>query len=201
MTKIIDDLINQLSSLPGFSQRSVIRAVSHMLSHEKECLIPVYSTISRIMQDVKKCPICWSLDLMSPCEVCSGSNKRNRGQICVIENLGALWSIERRRHYNGMYHVLGGILSAAENITPSSLNIQNLLNRISESEQDLEIIIAVQPSSASGITIEYIIQSIREISQQTVISRVAQGLQSGTKIEGADDETIISAFMSRVVIA
>lgn len=202
MTKIIDDLILQLSSLPGLNHRTAIRTASHIVNHVDGVLKPIVETLDRIIKDIKKCPICWSFDIIAPCYVCIGSNKRNRNQICVVENVGALWSIERRRHYNGMYHVLGGLLSAANGVTPGMLNIQNLLNRITEREQNqtMEIIIAIQPSTDLSITTEYVVQLIRELDDKVIISKVAQGLQSNTKIENADDETIVAAFMSRMPV-
>lgn len=200
LCKQISDLIDTIAALPGLSHKSATRLVAHIFSNWNESMIPLYSQLKLSAENIKKCEICWNFSTSSPCAICLGSNKRNRNEICIVEDVGALWSIERRRLYNGMYHVLGGVLSATAGISPRDLNLSSLLDRIRECDSATEIIIAIPPSIESGITIEYVLRAIRSINTSVTISKISQGIPSGVRVENVDDATISAALMSRLPI-
>jgi recombination protein RecR len=202
MHLIISQLIAALSSTPGLSVRAATRAVAHMLNNREASLLPVGNAINNVINNVKRCEVCWDYSASNPCDACSGSNKCDRNQICIVEDVSALWSIQRSRGYGGMYHVLGGLLSVLDGVSAKDLNLDNLMQRIAAMERDkLEIIIAIPSSVAADITVEYILSMMREVVATAKISRIAQGLPSGARIDSMDGETVAAAFKARCEVA
>lgn len=185
-------LIDLMSRLPGFGPRSARRIVLHLLNNRQ-----VLDTFLHLLLDVKKiivqCDKCRNLDIHNPCSICL-DEKRDHTTICVVENVGELWIMEKSGAFNGVYHVLGGLLSNMTNTTPARLGLDKILDRISEKPIQ-EVIMAVS-ATLEGQTTAYYVAS--ELSQHNVkISRLAFGIPVGGELEYVDENTLKIALKAR----
>jgi len=136
----IESLITFLAKLPGLGPRSARRAVLDILKRRESLGVPLMKALSNVLSNSKICSSCGNLDTLDPCQLC-GSLKRDTSLICVVEDIADLWALERARVFQGLYHVLGGSLSALDGIGPDDLNIASLMVRVDQ-EQIREIILA-----------------------------------------------------------
>ena len=127
--KEIDQLINMFTRLPGLGQRSARRAVLKLLSDKESCMIPLINIMQSVSEKTHLCNICGNLDSQSPCNICTDKQRTNN-ILCIVEDISDLWSLELGGIYTGMYHVLGGVLSAIDGIFPEQLNISSLISRL-----------------------------------------------------------------------
>lgn len=189
----LDQLIRQLASLPGLGPRSARRVALHLINRKTESLLPLARTLETTAQSVQICDACGNLDHINPCRICS-ENSRDRSMICVVATVADLWAIERTGTYRGLYHVLGGVLSALDGIGPEDLRLESLKYRAQELEPT-EIILALSATVDAQSTAHVIIDLLRGVSAK--ISRLAQGVPIGGELDYLDEGTIITALRSR----
>jgi recombination protein RecR len=192
-TSIIDNLINQLTKLPGIGRKSAQRLAFFILSMSKEDAIGIASAIIALKEKARFCSICFNITDTDPCRICSDQS-RDRKKICVVEEPSNIIAIERTKAFNGLYHVLLGSLSPTDGITPDKLKINELINRIT-SDSVNEIIIATNPNTKGEITAQYIKELFK--SYNIKITRIAYGLPIGSDIEFADEVTLLKAIEGR----
>jgi recombination protein RecR len=192
-TSIIDNLINQLTKLPGIGRKSAQRLAFFILSMSKEDAIGIASAIIALKEKARFCSICFNITDTDPCRICSDQS-RDRKKICVVEEPSNIIAIERTKAFNGLYHVLLGSLSPTDGITPDKLKINELINRIT-SDSVNEIIIATNPNTKGEITAQYIKELLK--SYNIKITRIAYGLPIGSDIEFADEVTLLKAIEGR----
>ena len=129
----IDKLINEISKLPGLGRRSAQRIALYLLKNKERSLLPLVQSLQEANQKIINCGICGNIDIISPCSLCIDT-KRDRQTICVVEDLSDLWTFERIGFYRGVYHILGGSLSAINGIGTDDLNITKLIQRIQKTK-------------------------------------------------------------------
>ena len=189
----LSDLIDIFSKLPGLGPRSARRIVLYLLKN-KERIIP---NISQMLENLKTsaifCQICGNIDTTSPCSICSDKNRKSE-KVCVIEDIGDLWAIEKSRAYNGRYHILGGVLSAIDGIGPNDLNLVSLFQRVKNGEIE-ELILATNATMEGQITAQFIADSCKD--HELKITRLAQGMPIGGELDTLDYNTLSTAFDSR----
>ena len=189
----LSDLIDLFSKLPGLGPRSARRIVLYLLKN-KERVIP---NISEMLENLKTsaifCKICGNIDTSSPCSICSDKSRKSE-KVCVVEDIGDLWAIEKSKAYNGHYHVLGGVLSAIDGVGPDDLNLSSLFNRISNGITD-ELILATNATTEGQITAQFIAENCKE--RKILITRLAQGMPIGGELDTIDYNTLSTAFDSR----
>ena len=189
----LSDLIDLFSKLPGLGPRSARRIVLYLLKN-KERVIP---NISEMLENLKTsaifCKICGNIDTSSPCNICSDKSRKSE-KVCVVEDIGDLWVIEKSRAYNGRYHVLGGVLSAIDGIGPDELNLISLFQRVKNGEIE-ELIIATNATMEGQITAQFIADSCK--NDKLKITRLAQGMPIGGELDTLDYNTLSTAFDSR----
>ncbi|MAI60202.1 MAG: recombination protein RecR [Rickettsiales bacterium] len=189
----LSDLIDLFSKLPGLGPRSARRIVLYLLKN-KERVIP---NISEMLENLKTsaifCKICGNIDTSSPCSICSDKSRKSE-KVCVVEDIGDLWAIEKSRAYNGRYHVLGGVLSAIDGIGPDELNLISLFQRVKNGEIE-ELIIATNATMEGQITAQFIADSCK--NDKLKITRLAQGMPIGGELDTLDYNTLSTAFDSR----
>jgi recombination protein RecR len=193
----LQHLIKMLSGLPGLGNRSARRVALHMLSKRESYMIPLAQLLERTAREVKNCSICRNLDVHDPCSICQDTN-RNRTQICVVAQVSDLWAIERTGAFKGLYHVLGGLLSALDGIGPEQLSIRELITRVqTEKPQEIieEIILALSATVDGQSTAHYIADHLG--SSGVSITHLAHGVPVGGELDYLDDGTITTAFRSR----
>ena len=189
----IDHLVRLISKLPGLGLRSARRIVLHLLNNKEKEMLVLSDEIKDVAERVKFCVICGNMDTSEECYICK-DEKRDVSTICVVENVGDLWAIERSGVFSGKYHVLGGVLSALDNIGPDDLKIGQLVQR-AKSEKIKEVILANSATVDGQTTAHYIADQLSSID--IIISRLAQGLPMGGELDFLDDGTITQALRAR----
>lgn len=189
----IDHLVRLISKLPGLGLRSARRIVLHLLNNKEKEMLVLSDEIKDVAERVKFCIICGNMDTSEECYICK-DEKRDVSTICVVENVGDLWAIERSGVFSGKYHVLGGVLSALDNIGPDDLKIGQLLQR-AKSEKIKEVILANSATVDGQTTAHYIADQLS--STDIILSRLAQGLPMGGELDFLDDGTITQALRAR----
>jgi recombination protein RecR len=189
----IDHLIGLLAKLPGMGPRSARRAALKMLQQPASRMLPLAAALTQAAGAVRPCADCGNLDSQDPCTICSDEH-RDRSIICVVENVGDLWALERARVHHGLYHVLGGALSAISGIGPEDLNVAGLLSRITEGDV-AEVILALGATVDGATTAHWLTDQLRPAG--VVITRVGQGVPIGGALDVLDDGTLAAALRSR----
>lgn len=189
----IEKLIKIIAKLPALGARSSRRIVLHLLKKKETTLIPLITALQDVAENIKTCPICGNFDTTEPCAVCSDKT-RDAEILCVVQDVADLWAMERIGHYHGQYHVLGGILSAIEGITPEDLNIETLMHRLKAG--DIKEVILALPATIDGqITVHYLLSRLKEYPLK--VTTLAQGLPIGAELDYMDDGTIQLALSAR----
>lgn len=156
-------------------------------------MLPLIVALQNVADNIKKCPICGNFDTEEPCSICADT-ARDTDIVCVVQDIADLWAMERTGIYRGQYHVLGGILSALDGITPEDLNIESLFSRLAE-RQIKEVILALPATIDGQITNHYLLARLKEYPVK--ITTLAQGLPLGGELDYMDDGTIQLALSAR----
>ena len=189
----IERLIQVLAKLPGLGPRSARRAALHLIKNREKLLVPLTSALEEVLDKVTVCSECGNVDTSDPCTLCRDP-RRDRGQICVVEEVGDLWALERAGAWNGLYHVLGGTLSAVEGVRPEDLSIARLVERAGH-DGVKEVVLAVNATVEGQTTAHYIIDRLKDLSVAT--SRLAHGVPVGGELDYLDEGTLTQAMRAR----
>jgi recombination protein RecR len=189
----IEHLIGLLSRLPGLGRRSARRAVLKMLMRPEQQMLPLADALRSAAAAVRPCGVCGNLDARDPCAICRDPN-RERDLICVVEGVADLWALERAHAHRGLYHVLGGTLSALGGTGPEDLSIQPLLARL-EAERVEEVILAMPATVDGATTAHYLTDRLRRTELR--VTRLAQGVPIGGALDVLDEGTLAAALKSR----
>lgn len=189
----IEHLIQLLAKLPAFGPRSARRAVLHLLNKKETHFSPLMDALKTVYEKIMTCPICGNMDTTAPCSICSDS-KRNSSQICVVRDVADLWALERAGVFKGVYHVLGGVLSALDGIGPDELRVQELLNKVAIGSVT-EVIFALPATVDGQTTAHYLADRLEGYSVK--ISALSRGVPVGGELDYLDDGTLQMAFKSR----
>ncbi len=189
----IERLIQLLAKLPGLGPRSARRATLHLIKNRDRLLAPLALAAAEARDKVMVCSTCGNIDTADPCTLCSDP-RRDRGIICVVEEVGDLWALERAGAWPGQYHVLGGTLSAVEGIRPEDLSISALVARASK-EGVREVVLAVNATVEGQTTAHYITERLKGLGIQT--SRLAHGVPVGGELDYLDEGTLTAAMRAR----
>jgi recombination protein RecR len=189
----IRNLVNALSKLPSLGPSSSRRVAIHLLQHKEKIMLPLASSMIELTNKIIKCTLCGNLDVQSPCAICTDT-KRDLKLLCIVEELGDLWALEKGNIYSGLYHVLGGRLSAINGIGPKELNLDTIRKRVLNAHIQ-EIIIAISPTLEGQVTVQYVIELLKDLS--ITISRLACGIPMGGEIDYLDEGTLKAALTSR----
>lgn len=189
----IETLVGEFGRLPGIGRKTAQRLTYHLLKASREDARRLAKAIERVAAEVRVCRVCGNLSDVDPCEYCQ-STRRDRAQVCVVEEASDIAAIEKSGNYGGLYHVLGGRLSPLDGVGPDDLNVRGLLARLEDGVQ--ELIIATNPSVEGEATATYLHRLISTTSDARV-TRLARGLPVGGDLEYADGVTIAEAFSGR----
>ncbi len=189
----LDTLIQMVARLPGLGQRSARRLVLRLLQSPETRMLPLAAALAAAARAVKACSQCGNLDSTDPCSICADP-ERDRSMVCVVETVGDLWALERARLHGGLYHVLGGTLSALSGTGPDDLNLAPLLARLAESNVG-EVILALSATVDGAATAHWLAD--RLAASRVRITRVAQGVPIGGALDVLDDGTLATALRAR----
>tara|TARA_Y100001935_G_C17269550_1_gene491137 strand:+ start:581 stop:1177 length:597 start_codon:yes stop_codon:yes gene_type:complete len=189
----LQKFINLISRLPGIGQRSAQRIALYLIKNKQELMLPLLESIKETSIAVKKCNDCGILDVIDPCKICSSENRSTK-TICIVEDMADVWAFERSGYHKGLYHVIGGLLSASKNFTEQDLKLSALKQRI-ESKNVQEIILALSATIEGQTTALVIKDSLEKLNIK--ITQLAYGVPVGSEIHYLDDNTLGAALESR----
>lgn len=189
----IERLIGLLAKLPGLGPRSARRAVLQLIKKKETLLVPLAAAMGDAADKARICSTCGNVDTQDPCAICT-DQARDPHVLCVVEEVGDLWALERAGAHKGRYHVLGGVLSALDGVGPDDLNIGKLVERLSSGEVR-EVVLAMNATVDGQTTAHYITDRISGLG--ITVSRLAHGVPVGGELDYLDDGTLAAAMKSR----
>ncbi|MFN4353567.1 recombination mediator RecR [Parvibaculum sp.] len=189
----IERLIALLAKLPGLGPRSARRAVLQLIKKKETLLMPLAAAMADAADKARICSTCGNVDTQDPCAICVDA-ARDPHVLCVVEDVGDLWALERAGAHKGRYHVLGGVLSALDGVGPDDLNIGKLVERLS-TDGVREVVLAMNATVDGQTTAHYITDRISGLS--IAVSRLAHGVPVGGELDYLDDGTLAAAMKSR----
>lgn len=195
-SKWIETAVNEISKLPGIGKKSALRITLFLLKQNPEFVRGIAESLINLRENTTNCTICGNISDNRECNICT-SHKRDRSIICIVEESRDVLAIENTGHFTGLYHVLGGIISPLDGIGPGELNIQELINRLEESNGEVrEIIFALSPNMEGDTTAFYISKRLKDFKVK--ISSIARGIPIGGDLEYADEITLGRSIQRRV---
>ena len=192
----LNRMIYLLSKLPGLGPRSSLRMALQLFKQRESLMRPLANAISEAAETVVACDVCGNLDSANPCQICSDERRQNT-TICVVKEVGDVWALERSGVYLGYYHVLGGLLSALDGVSPEDLRCENLIKRASNPDVS-EVILAMDATIDGQTTAHYLSEALS--GSNVKISRLARGMPVGGELEYLDDGTIAQALNARATL-
>ncbi|MBZ0203481.1 MAG: recombination mediator RecR [Ignavibacteria bacterium] len=191
----LDKVAEELSKLPSIGRKTAHRIAMYLAKSPAEDVIRLSDALLQLKDKIKLCSICCNITESDPCNICE-SPKRNKFSICIVEEPGDVFAIEKTNEFKGLYHVLHGIISPLDGIGPEDIKVKELLMRLSGHID--EIILALNPSVEGEYTITYLSKLIKPLNIK--ISRIARGIPVGTDLEFADEITIAKAIEGRIIL-
>jgi recombination protein RecR len=189
----IEKLIRILSKLPGLGPRSARRAVLHLMKRRESLMVPLADAMLDAARNVVSCSACGNLDTDDPCSVCTDP-RRDASLICVVEEVADLWALQRSVSFKGLYHVLGGVLSALDGVSPDDLRIPALVSRVREGSVK-EVILATNVTVDGQTTAHYIADLLSDLPVSVTV--LAHGVPMGGELDYMDDGTLDTALKAR----
>ena len=193
-SKLLKNAVREISQLPGIGKKTALRLALHLLKQPIQNSYALSKAINELREGVVFCSICHNLSDTELCEICA-SPKRNKSLVCVVEDIRDVIAIENTGHFNGVYHVLGGIISPMDGIGPQDLSIQSLLNKVKQEEVS-EIIFALSANMEADTTNFYIYKLLSPLGVK--ISTIARGIPIGDDLEFTDEITLGRSILARV---
>lgn len=191
--KPLEILINELSKLPGIGGKTAQRLAFHILSLDEKEVGQLAKALTNAKEQMKYCSVCGNLTDTDPCRICSDPARR-QDVICVVESPRDVMAMERIREFNGLYHVLHGVISPMEGIGPEDINLKSLIGRLQASDVQ-ELIVATNPNIEGEATAMYIARLIKPAGIK--VSRIAHGIPVGGDLEYADEVTLLKSLEGR----
>jgi recombination protein RecR len=194
-SRLIEDAVNAFASLPGIGRKTALRLVLHQIKESPERAEQFGAAILKMRREIQFCTECHNVSDAPICSICS-STRRDRSTVCVVESIRDVLAVENTQQYNGLYHVLGGVISPIEGIGPDLLNIDSLLERI-RTGGIKEVIMAISPTIEGETTIFYLAKQLK--TKNVSVSTLARGISFGGELEYADEVTLGRSIASRRV--
>jgi len=195
---LLGNAVNQFASLPGVGRKTALRLVLHLLRQPSKDVETFSESLSQLRREVKYCKVCHNITDQDVCPICSSHN-RDHHTICVVENIQDVMSIENTGQYNGVYHVLGGIISPMDGVGPKDIEADSLVERI-EPEQIKEVILALPTTMEGDTTNFYLYRRLIALglNESLRISQIARGVAVGNELEYTDEITLGRSIVNRV---
>ena len=203
-SSLLENAVNEFAKLPGIGKKTALRLVLHLIKQDTADVSQFSGIIARMRNEIKFCHRCFNISDKELCNICSNT-MRKQEMLCVVENIRDVIAIESTQQFNGIYHVLGGVISPLDGIGPDQLTINALIERILNEEIE-EIIFALSPTIQGDTTIYY---SSKKISSQTApgtkqqsvkITSIARGIAFGGELEYADEMTLAKSISNRIPV-
>jgi recombination protein RecR len=191
---LIESAVNEFAKLPGIGKKTALRLILHLLKQDTAQVQQFSEAIARMRQQIKFCKTCHNVSDTDLCGICS-NHSRQKQLVCVVESIRDVMAIENTQQFNGLYHVLGGIISPVDGVGPDQLNIHSLVERVQHQGVE-EIIMAVSPTIEGDTTIYYLSKRLKELPVK--ITTIARGIAFGGELEYADEMTLARSISNRL---
>lgn len=196
-SRLIEEAVNQISKLPGIGKKTALRLVLHIIKEKEETTFALTEALNKLRAGIRFCSQCHNITDTEVCTICS-SHKRDRSIVCVVQDANDVMAIENTAQFNGLYHVLGGVISPINGIGPSELKIESLVNRLNHGNSEIkELILALSPTMEGDTTAFYIHKRIKDLSLK--VSVIARGVPVGGDLEYADEITLGRSILGRTL--
>jgi len=195
-SSLLENAVNEFAKLPGIGKKTALTLVLHLIRQDAHDVTQFSEAIARMKEEIKFCTRCHNISDTVLCNICS-NHSRKGGMLCVVENIRDVIAIESTQQFNGVYHVLGGIISPLDGIGPGELTIDSLVQRVEE-EGITEIIFALNANIQGDTTIYYISKKLKQFSLR--ITTIARGIAFGGELEYADEMTLAKSISNRIPV-
>lgn len=193
-SQLLEKAVQEFSKLPGIGRKTALRLVLHLLRQETDDVQQFADTIARMKQEVKHCKVCHNISDSDVCPICSDA-RRDRTTVCVVENIQDVMAVENTQQYNGLYHVLGGVISPMDGIAPGDLEIDSLVARVRAGDIK-EVILALSSTMEGDTTNFYIFRKLAPYTD-VKLSIIARGISVGDELEYTDEVTLGRSILNR----
>ncbi len=193
-SQLLEKAVNEFGTLPGIGQKTALRLVLHLLRESDQDVERFVSAISDMKKQIRYCKTCKNIADQEECELCR-SPKRDRSLICVVEDARDVMAIENTAQYNGLYHVLGGLISPMDGIGPTDIEVESLIERLRQGGAE-EVILALSATMEGDTTIFYLYKKIRDFGLK--VTTIARGIAFGGELEYVDEVTLGRSIATRI---
>lgn len=198
-SKLIEEAVNQISKLPGIGKKTALRLVLHLIKEREDHTFALTEALNKLRSQIKFCKYCYNISDAEVCAICT-SHKRERAIVCVVEDTRDVMAIENTSQYNGLYHVLGGVISPMNGIGPADLKIESLIGRLNNGQSEIkEVILALSPTMEGDTTAFYVNKRIKDLPLK--VSVIARGIPVGGDLEYADEISLGRSILGRTLFS
>ncbi|MCR5512736.1 MAG: recombination mediator RecR [Prevotella sp.] len=197
-SELLEKAVQEFSKLPGVGRKTALRLVLHLLRQDTDEVMQFTETIARMRQEVKRCRICHNISDSEVCPICSDA-RRDETTICVVENIQDVMAVENTQQYQGVYHVLGGVISPMDGVGPADLEIDSLVERVKEGHVK-EVILALSSTMEGDTTNFYIFRKLASFTD-VKLTIIARGISVGDELEYTDEVTLGRSILNRTPFA
>lgn len=196
-SKLIEEAVNQIARLPGIGKKSALRLALHLIREKEETTASLTEALNNLRQNIVFCSVCHNISDAEVCAICK-STRRDRSLVCVVEDVKDVMAIENTSQYNGVYHVLGGVISPINGVGPADIHVESLVERLQSKQSEIkEVILALSATMEGDTTAFYINRKIKESTLK--ISSIAKGIPIGGDLEYADEITLGRSITGRIL--
>jgi len=196
-SRLIENAVNQIAKLPGIGKKTALRLVLHLIREKPENTTSLTDALSALRANIRFCVTCHNISDSEVCTICS-SHRRDRAVLCVVEDAKDVMAIENTAQFNGVYHVLGGVISPMNGVGPTDIKIETLIGRVSVNPCDIkEVILALSPTMEGDTTAFYINKRLKDLSLKVTV--IARGVPVGGDLEYADEITLGRSITGRTL--
>lgn len=196
-SSLLDNAVAELAKLPGIGEKTALRLALHLLRKESAVTEALGNSLLEMRRNISYCPICHNISDEGLCPIC-GDTRRDRTTICVVENVKDVMTVEATHEHHGLYHVLGGLISPLDGISPSDIELASLVERVAK-EDIKEVILALSPTMDGDTTNYYIYRKLSDYSVR--ITMLARGLSIGNELEYTDELTLGRSIQNRMLFS
>lgn len=198
-SRLIENAVNQIAKLPGIGKKTALRLVLHLIRENEENTVALTEALNTLRSKIKFCATCHNISDEDVCSICM-SHRRDRAIVCVVEDAKDVMAIENTGQFNGIYHVLGGVISPMNGVGPADIKIDTLVARLSPGQSEIrEVILALSPTMEGDTTAFYINRRLKDLSLK--ISVIARGVPVGGDLEYADEITLGRSILGRTLFS
>lgn len=195
-SSLLENAVNEFAKLPGIGRKTALRLVLHLVKQDAEAVGQFSDIIAKMRNEIRFCSRCYNISDKTLCNICSNTMRKQQ-ILCVVENIRDVIAIESTQQFNGIYHVLGGVISPLDGIGPDQLTIDALVDRIAKEAVE-EIIFALSPTIQGDTSIYYISKKLKDLPVK--ITTIARGISFGGELEYADEMTLAKSISNRIPV-